>query len=201
MISSTSNIIRAIALALLATVLTQIFYVATLAEVGMVEGWPTRSIVWSIETLVFALLAVAALAAASADGRYRLVWAAIAVSGTMNAIQAGIGLSMFLPPTEAGESGKVVFDTVLAGAFLFFFLAKALLGLAAVGLGSALLRKEAMPMKIVGGLAILAGISAALLNVAALPQGLALVMPAGAAGTAATLLLAIAAWLVSSEKS
>lgn len=201
MISSTSNILRLIALALLVTVLTQIFYVATLAEVGMVEGWPTRSIVWSIETLVFALLAVAALAAAAADGRYRLVWAAIAVSGIMNAIQAGIGLSMFLPPTEAGDSGKVVFDTVLAGAFLFFFLAKALLGLAAIGLGTALLRTAAMPMKIVGGLAMLAGIVAALLNIAALPQGLALVMPAGAAGTAATLMLAIAAWLVSSEKS
>lgn len=191
---------RFVAILLLITVASQIAYLALLRDVGIVEGWPLRSIIWTIETVTFSLLAVAALAALASGERHRLVWAAVAVSGIFNALQAGMGLSMFLAPTQAGDAGKLLFDTVLAGAFLFFFLAKVLIGVASVFLGFALFQQASTASKIIGVLSVLGGVAAVALNIFALPQGLALVFPAGAAGTLATLTLAIATWMVSAVK-
>lgn len=190
---------RIVAILLLVTVASQIAYLALLKDVGLIEGWPLRSIIWTIETVVFSLLAVSALAVLASGERHRLVWAAIAVSGVFNAIQAGMGLSMFLPPTQAGDAGKLLFDTVLAGAFLFFFLAKLLLGVASAMLGVALFQKGGVADKIIGVIAVMAGIVAVALSAVALPQGLALVFPAGAAGTVATLMLAIGTWMVGAK--
>lgn len=201
MTNQASQYLKLVAIMLFVTVLTQIIYVALLADVGIVEGWPLRSTIWAIESVAFSVLAVLALASLAADDRYRLVWAAIAVSGVLNAIQAGMGLSMFLPPSQAGASGKLLLDTVLVGAFLFFFLAKVLIGLASVVLGVALFRSYGNNIgKILGALAVVSGVAAAAMNTVALPLGLALVFPAGAAGTAATLTLAFCTWLVSGTK-
>ena len=191
---------RFVAILLLITVASQIAYLALLRDVGIVEGWPLRSIIWTIETVTFSLLAVAALAALASGERHRLVWAAVAVSGIFNALQAGMGLSMFLAPTQAGDTGKLLFDTVLAGAFLFFFLAKVLIGVASAMLGVALFQQGSGLGKIMGVLSVIAGIAAVALNTLALPQGLAMVFPAGAAGTVATVMLAIATWRVGGAK-
>ncbi len=200
MITTNSQYLKLVAILLIVTVATQIGYVVLLKDVGIIEGWPLRSTIWAIETLAFSLLAVAALTVLGGGERHRFVWAAIAVSGLFNALQAGIGLSMFLPPSQAGDSGKLLFDTVLAGAFLFFFLAKVLIGLASIILGLALFQMRGTGGKIIGVLAMLSGVAAVALNSIALPQGLALVFPAGAAGTVATLALAIATWMVSAAK-
>ena len=200
MTSTASQYLKLVAFMLFVSIVTQIAYVGLLADVGIVEGWPLRSTIWAIETVAFAVLAVAALATLAEYDRYRLIWAAVAISGVLNALQAGMGLSMFLPPSQAGDSGKLLFDTILAGAFVFFFLAKALIGLASVMLGFAVFKMGSRNGKIIGVLAMLAGAAAIALNIAALPQGLTLVFAAGAAGTAATLTLAIATWLVSDAK-
>ncbi|MEM1133062.1 MAG: hypothetical protein AAGH53_09005 [Pseudomonadota bacterium] len=186
---------RMVALALFITVATQILYVATLSEVGIVEGWPLRSTIWTIETVAFTVMAVAALGAMVEDAARRIIWAALVVSALFNAIQAGMGLSMFLPATEAGPEFGPLMQTVLVGAFLFFFVAKALIGMAGIGLGLSLWSKGGAA-KAVGLLAVITGIAGAAVNILALPQGMALVFPAGAAGTIATLFVAIAAWMV-----
>ena len=196
--SARSNI-KTVAITLLITVITQILYVALLAEVGIVEGWPLRSSIWTVETVTFAVLSVAGLAALVSDARHHLVWAALALSGIFNALQAGIGLSMFLPATEQAGSDSALMSTILAGAFLFFFLAKALIGMAGIGLGLSLVRSGGGAAKAVGGLAILTGAIGAAANIIAMPLGMDLVFAAGAAGTLATLFTAIAAWMIADK--
>jgi hypothetical protein len=201
--SMRSNI-KTIAITLMITVITQILYVALLAEVGIVEGWPLRSSIWTVETVAFTVLSVAGLAALVSDARHRLVWAALTLSGLFNAIQAGIGLSMFLPATEGAGAESPLFTTILAGAFLFFFLAKALIGMAGIGLGISLLRGGDVgsgggAAKAIGGLAIVTGAVGAAANIIAMPLGMELVFAAGATGTLATLFTAIAAWMVAGK--
>lgn len=186
---------RTVALTMLITVASQMLYISTLAGVGIVEGWPLRSSIWTVETVAFTIMAVAALSAMVEDSSRRVIWAALALSAVFNAIQAGIGLSMFLPATEAGESFAPLMQTILLGAFLFYFLAKVLIGIAGVGLGISLWREGNGGAKAAGILALITGLVAAAVNIAALPQGMALVQIAGATGTLATLFAAIAAWM------
>lgn len=186
---------RTVALTMLITVASQILYIGTLAGVGIVEGWPLRSSIWTVETVAFTIMAVAAFAAMVDDAPRRVIWAALALSAVFNAIQAGIGLSMFLPATEAGESFAPLMQTILLGAFMFYFLAKVLIGIAGVGLGISLWREGNGGAKAAGILALITGLVAAAVNIAALPQGMALVQIAGATGTLATLFAAIAAWM------
>ncbi len=181
-----------VALGLIVSVVTQLLYMALLAEVGIVEGWPLRSTIWTVEVVLFALVAVAGFAAMAGDSAHRIFWSAVALSGVFNAVQGGIGLSMFLPATQAGEEFAPLMGTVLAGAFLFYFLAKALLGLAALLIGTGLFGASGSLAKTVGAAAALSGLAAIGLNVAAMHQGMSLVFQAGAAGTAATLFVAIA---------
>lgn len=193
--SSRGNIM-VVAGALLVSVFTQALYVTLLADVGIVEGWSLRSSIWTVETVTFTVLTVAGLAALANDPRHRLIWAALALSGLFNAIQAGIGLSMFLPATKMAGSDSALMSTVLAGAFVFFFLAKALISMAGIGLGLALFRIRSTPAKIIGALAVMTGAVGAAANIIAMPLGMEWVFQAGAAGTAATLFAAMAAWMV-----
>jgi len=185
------------AVALFVTVATQILYLALLTDVDTVEGWPTRSIIWTVETLSFTALAVAAFAAMTQNGNNRLIFSAIAVSGLFNALQAGIGLSMFLPPAEAGEAGELLGQTVLIAAFLFYFLAKVLTGFAGILLGLSMFRSGTGAVKLVGIVTVLISVPAMLINIYAMPSGfdLSVLLPAGASGTLATLFLAISIWM------
>lgn len=201
-----------IAAALILGVVTQIFYMMTLggpqasdpaagvtnADVVQyfTERWPEIATVWTIELAAFSVIAVAGLVAMVRGAPAPAAWAALLFSGLFNVIQVGIGLSMFRPAALAGEAFAPVFSVVVAGAFLFYFLAKVLLALAGIGFGLLLFAGDRTSAKAVGALAVLFGLAAAALNILAIPQGMAMVFEAGAAGTAAALTTAIAVWLV-----
>ncbi len=189
------NLSKIVAASLLLTVVSQIVYMAALSDVGIVEGWPLRSTIWTIELLLFSIIAATGFASLARTSQLHLAWSAIAIFGLINIVQAGIGLSMFLPATEAGEDFAALWDTVLAGAFVFFFLAKVFIGFAAMAFGLRLFRGQTSLIKGIGIVTGIAGFAAIVLNIAALPQGLAFVLPGGASGTLATLLLAVAIWL------
>ncbi|MEM8696694.1 MAG: hypothetical protein AAGE05_11795 [Pseudomonadota bacterium] len=201
-----------IAAALILSIVTQIFYMMTLGgpqasdpAVGVTnadivyyftERWAEVATVWTIELAAFAIIAVGALVVAVRSTTAQTAWAALAFSGLFNVIQVGIGLSMFKPAAMAGEALAPMFSTIVAGAFLFFFLAKVLIGLAGIGLGLALVSGANGIAKAVGVISILVGLAAAAMNIFAIPQGMAMVFEAGAAGTAAALTTGIAAWMV-----
>lgn len=189
------NAATLVALTLVASVATQLLYFSLLSGVGIVEGWPLRSAIWSIEVIAFALMAVAAFVGLVREPRYPVVFAALGMAGIVNLAQAAIGLGGFLPAGEAGDAGGVVLSAMLGIAFLLYFLAKALIGMAGIGLGLALWQRGAGAARLVGAAAILVGIGATAVNGYALPTGMAHVFPAGATGTAAALTTALALWL------
>ncbi|RED15894.1 hypothetical protein [Parasphingopyxis lamellibrachiae] len=200
-----------IAAALIISIITQIFYMVTLGgpqpsdpAVGITNAdvvayftdrWSEVATVWTIELAAFAVIAVAALTALTRGAAAPVAWAALFLAATFNILQVGIGLSMFRPAALAGEALAPVFLTVVAGAFLFYFFAKALIALAGIGLGIVLLSSASTAAKVAGILSIAVGLIAAALNIYAIPQGMGFVFPAGAAGTAAALTTGIAAWM------
>jgi len=204
-----------IAAALIISVATQIFYMMTLGgpqpsdpAAGVTNAdivayftdrWAEVATVWMIELAAFAVVAVAGLMALVRGTAAPTAWAAVMLAGIFNVIQISIGLSMFKPAALAGEALAPVFLTIVAGAFLFYFLAKVLIGLAGIGLGLVLFSSASMPAKAIGVLSILVGLAAAALNIFAIPQGLTLVFEAGAAGTLAALTTGIAAWMVTRQ--
>ena len=147
---------------------------------------------WTVELATFLLMAVAALVSLGRSEALRPTWAALAVAGVFNALQVGIGLSMFQPAVTAGDALEPLFTTVLGGAFLFYFVAKALIGLASVGAGVVLFRSHGGVARAVGVVAMLAGAAAAVLNIAAVAIGHSLTFPAGTSGTAAALTAGLA---------
>ena len=167
------------AIALLITVVTQIIYI-TISNGG---GTPPRDIIWSVETIVFVVIAIAGLALLPARP---LIRAGLATGGIFNTIQAGMGLVMFAPLGDGP-----VFDAVLAMAFLLYFVAKIAFGVAAVAAAVALWAISGAG-KIVGALAGLTGLAAIAINTAAVFPASDLMFPAGAAGTAAAAFLALA---------
>ncbi len=198
-----------VTVALIATVVTQILYMATLggpqpadpaagltnADIAryFTDRWSEVAIVWTTEAVAFAAIALGGLIAMVRGGGSRLAWAAIALAGMFNLVQIGIGLSLFKPVALAGEEHTWMFWLVVGGAFWFYFLAKVFVGLAAIGFGLSLLKtNKAMAAKVVSGIAMLAGLAAVLINVGALGAGMSLIFPAGAAGTVATVFAAIA---------
>lgn len=191
---STRRIATFVAIALLLTVVSQITYVMTLSGIGIVEGWPLRSTIWTAEILLFSCIAIASLPALMRSESMQLGWSAIAVAGFTNMIQSGIGLSMFLPATNAGEEFAPIMSTVLAGSFLFYYLAKVVLGLAALLFGLALFRGENTIGRMVGLASMIAGAIAIALNIAAVRLGLGAVPLAGTSGAIATFFAGCAIW-------
>ena len=147
------------AIALLITVVTQIFYI-TISNGG---GTPPRDIIWSVETIVFVVLALSGLVMLPARP---LIGAGLATGGILNTIQAGMGLVMFGPLMEGGEALAPVFSAVLAMAFLLYFTAKIAFGVAAVAAAVALWQASGGG-KIIGPLAGLTGLAAIAINTAA----------------------------------
>ncbi|WP_430429743.1 thiamine biosynthesis protein ThiC [Parasphingorhabdus sp.] len=179
---------------LLLTVISQIIYVATLSGVGIVEGWPLRSTIWTIELLLFTAIAIASFVGLVRSSEMQLGWSALAVAGLINMVQSGIGLSMFLPAAKAGEELAPLMGTVVAGSFLFYYLAKVVLGLAAVFFGLWLFRNVKGLGQIAGVVSLIAGMIAIALNVAAMRLGLGAVPLAGASGAIATFAAGCALW-------
>lgn len=191
---STRGATIVVSIALLATVATQLFYIGVVQPAE--DGAMLRNLTWVTEAVLFSLVAVAALPLA-ARGKMPLVWSAVALSGLVNTIQVGMGLLEF-PQAQQAEDPQV-FQTVLNGAFFLYFHAKALLGAAAVGLGLYALKQGATLARALGGITLLAGAAAAVLNLMGMANGMEIVFQAGAAGTAATALFAITALLVVRE--
>lgn len=121
---------------LLVTVVTQIVYVV-LSDNGFV---PNRTAIWSSEAVAFLGIAIVAQVAMVEKGAMALAWSAIAVSGVLNVVQAGMGLAMFGPLKEAGDAMAPAYQATLAGAFFLYFAAKLLLGAAAITIGIHLMR-------------------------------------------------------------
>lgn len=174
-------------IALLSLVVTQIIYIV-LSNNGLDIN---RPVIWTTEAVAFLALSVVALTLLAQNTHPQLAWAAIAVSGVLNLIQVGFGLAMFGPLSDAGEAMAPAFQAVLAGAFFLYFAGKVLFGFAAIIVGMDLLGRGGVA-KVTGGLAMIAGLAAMVVNIAAMAVGMAMVFPAGATGTAATFLLAIA---------
>ena len=196
----TRNIAISISIMLLLTVASQLLYTATLSGVGLVEGWPLRSTIWTAEILLFSGIAIASIIGLVRSSEMQLGWAALFVAGLINMVQSGIGLSMFIPATNAGEDFAPLMGTVLAGSFLFYNLAKAILGVAALFFGLQLFRTNKSVGRVIGLLSVIAGVVAIALNVAAVHLGLGKVSLAGASGAIATLFAGITLWLTERDR-
>lgn len=183
------------AILLILTVISQLAYVGISA--GGAE--PPRMLIWTAEAVAFLGISVFALVAMVRASGHNAVWAAIAMGGLLNVIQVGMGLAMFGPLTEAGEAMAPAMTAVLAGAFFLYFAGKFLFGCAAVLLGAGMFGGNGAA-KAIGALAILTGIAAIAANLYSMAVGMEIVRPAGAAGTAATLFLAIAIVMIPAEK-
>ena len=192
---TTRNIAIFVSILLLLTVATQSLYLATLSGVGIVDGWPLRSTIWTTEILLFTGITIASLVGLVRSSDMQWGWAALLVSGLINILQSGIGLSMFLPATKAGAEFAPLMGTLLAGSFLFYNLAKAILGLVALIFGLSLVRNDKTFGKVVGLVSMLAGVIAIVLNIAAVRLGLGSVPFSGASGSVATLFAGCAIWL------
>lgn len=196
---TTRNTAALVSIMLLLTVATQLLYTATLSGVGIVDGWPLRSTIWTAELLLFTGIAMVSLVGLIRSPNMQLGWAALIVAGLINMVQSGIGLSMFLPATNAGEEFAPLMGTVLAGSFLFYNLAKAIVGLAALIFGLSLFRNGQSIGRVVGLISAIAGAIAIALNVAAVNLGLGSVPFSGASGAIATFLAGCAVWMSSRQ--
>ncbi|RDC59732.1 hypothetical protein HME9302_00927 [Alteripontixanthobacter maritimus] len=183
------NAARTVAAALVVTVITQVLYVTGIVGGGS-EAASVR-MVWTTEMAMFTILAVIGIAMAARDERSPLAWAAIAVAGFVNVLQTGMGLAMFPPASAAGEGLEPLMGTVVAGAFFLYFHGKALIGLAAIGFGLRAWASGTFAAKAIGGLGVLAGMAAAVLNLLGMAGGMRWAQPAGASGTAAAAVLAL----------
>ncbi len=179
---------------LLITVISQLLYVG----ISSGGGEPPRMLIWTAEAVAFLGISVFALVAMARQSSHSAVWAAIAVGGILNVVQVGMGLAMFRPLMEAGEALAPAFTAVLAGAFFLYFAGKFLFGFAAILLGSSLL-KGGGAAKVIGGLALLAGLAAIVTNLYSMAVGMEITRYAGGAGTAATLFLAIGILMMKSD--
>ena len=198
---------NAVAAALIITVITQIVYMVTLggpspadpaagvthADIIAYFGgrWPEIAAVWMTELACFCVITVAALVALARSAASPLSWGALALAGLLDIVQISFGLALFRPFATADAQFAPLLGAIVAGAFFFYFLAKALIGLAGVGLGLALLKQKGGLAKAIGAIGIAIGGIAAAINILALPQGMAWTQYAGASGTVAALVLAI----------
>ena len=177
--------IRLLGIALLVTVASQLFYINIVSGAG--PETVLRPITWFTEMFAFLSVALAAFTLAIRRPDQAVVWVALAVAGLFNVLQVAIGLSMFGP---ASEGEPQLMATVLAGAFFLYFLAKLLLAGVGVVLGVTAVRDSTTLTKTIGGLTVVAGLAAGVLNFLAMADPQTWMFAAGASGTAATALLA-----------
>ncbi|QZH73987.1 MAG: hypothetical protein JY451_09450 [Erythrobacter sp.] len=172
-----------IAVALIATVVTQVLYIST-----GVSGTAGALVLWRSEAVAF--LAVALLGFVLVRDT-PLVAGGLVLGGLFNVLQVGIGITMFGPLGEGGDPLAPVMGAVLDFAFFIYHAGKIGFAAAAVALGLAAWSGATGLAKILGMLALLAGLAALATNLFALAGGSATFL-AGACGTAATLFLALA---------
>ncbi|RJY09931.1 hypothetical protein [Aurantiacibacter aquimixticola] len=172
-----------IAIALFTVVVTQVLYIS----LG-VSGTPAATMLWQVEAVAFLAIALFGFAWL----RWPLVAAGLVIGGTLNVLQIGIGLTMFGPLGGAGETLGPVMGAVLAFAFFLYHTGKIAFGVAGAALGARALAGATGWPKIAGVLAGLTGLAAVLTNLWAIFAGREAMFIAGAAGTTATVFLALA---------
>jgi hypothetical protein len=156
------------------------------------DRWTEVAIVWTVEAIAFAAIALGGLVAMVRGGGSQIAWAAVALAGIFNLVQIGIGLSLFKPVALAGEEHTWMFWMIVGAAFWFYFLAKMFLGVAAIALGLSLLKTNtALVAQTVTGIAILVGAAAVVTNIAGMGVGMGWLMFAGASGTLAAIFVAV----------
>lgn len=178
---------QALSLFLFATVLTQVAYTALyVADQNIPRQW-----LWGIEGVVFVLLATLAGSALAQSKAYTLGYSALLVSGILNVVQVGVGYTQFGPFTEVSQQMQglgPMAASVVAFSFFVYNAAKTLIGLATVLFGLVILKSGA---KALGGLSMVVGVAAFAANALTVVIGRVEVIPAGATGVLATLLLAV----------
>ena len=200
---------RIVAVSLIAIVVLQIVYMAFLGGPKPLEaGTPLSNAdvlryfdergaeittVWTLEAMAFLAIALGSLVIALRGASNTTAWAALSLFGVFNMIQIGMGLAMFEPAARAGGDDMGLFGTFVSGAFFFYFVAKVMLGVAALIFGLRLLGAATGGIKALAGLTALVGAAAIGLNVAGMALGMSVLMYAGAAGTAAALFTALTA--------
>ena len=193
-----SNTVKAVAILLLLTVITQPIYTALFIGAPDVS----RNFIWGLEGIVFALLAAFAGSALVMAKRYTLGFSAIAFGAVLYVVQVGVGFTQFGPFNMAAQAnaelGAIAF-AVVSFAFFVYNAAKVLLGLAAVVFGMAKVKEGS---KLLGNLTVLVGVVAIVANALVMLFGLRGFVPspvAGASGVLATLLVAICLISISKE--
>ena len=197
-----------VAAALLVTVVLQVAYMALLGgpkpadpTAGLTNADVLRyfadhgtgvTLVWTTESVAFVAIMLGGVVALVREPSRGWLWACLAAAGLFNLVQIGFGLAMFQPAALAGGGENGLFFTFVSGAFFFYFLAKLLAGLGAMALGWELARNPQAARRIGGWLALVAGLVSAIANLLAMAQGNAMLMAAGASGTACALVLALA---------
>ena len=183
------GLIKGLATALLVTVASQVFYIAI---VSGSQNEILRPLTWFTELFAFSIVAIFAHALSSRRPGQAVLWSTVALAGVFNVIQVGMGLSMFSPALEAREAVPQLFGAILAGAFFFYFLAKLLIGVAAIAHAYGAVRAGEGIARGLGTITLFSGIAAVGLSFAAMIDREAWTFAAGAAGTATTALLAMA---------
>lgn len=162
-----------------------------------------RTFLWSIESILFVVLAAFAGAAMLESKRYALGWSAIAMSAVLNVVQVGVGLTQFGPFFEAAGNAEALAPaagSVVAYSFFVYNAAKMLLALAAIVFGMAKLQSGS---KALGGLSALVGLVAFISNALSMALGrdFSGELPiAGGSGVLATILLAICLLTLAKEQ-
>lgn len=195
---SHSHTVKIIAVMLLLAAILQPIYTA------LYIGAPdiNRQFLWSLEGLLFVLLAAFAGSAMVTTKRYALGFSAIAFCAVLNVVQVGIGLTQFVPFRQAAAANAElsgIAESVRALSFFVYNAAKILLGLAAILFG---LSKLNSGSKILGGSTILIGAAAFVANTLVMMFGTRGFFPsplAGGTGVLATFLLAVCLFKLSNE--
>lgn len=181
------------AILLIAVAVTQAAYTVLYVAAPEMD----RLFLWRIEATLFIVLSAVAGAAFVKAKSLTLGWSAIFVSAILNFVQVGVGLVMFGPfreAAEAAESAAPMAGSIVAFSFFIYNGAKALLGLAAIVFGMAKLNAGG---KALGGLTAFVGVVAFVSNIVVMAFGLSTsitgggLMPSGASGVLATVLLAV----------
>ena len=171
--------IRAVAIALLATVASQIFYITV---VSGSENEMLRPLTWFAELIAFLALATLSFALGMRRSDNAMLWTLVGISGLLNMLQVAMGLSMFAPAMKLSESLPELFEAVLAGAFFLYFLAKFTLGAAAVMLGLSLFGTGGAVTTAGAAISALSGLAALGLNLIAMASRADWTFLAGGAG-------------------
>ncbi|MEO1043688.1 MAG: hypothetical protein AAFX52_15515 [Pseudomonadota bacterium] len=181
-------------------VATTLTYVAALSEVSTEAyygaRWSDVVSVWLTEVIGFSIGIIAALGLASQNGAEKASWNALALGGLFGILSTAIGIGLFKGFGTAGEEFEALANAIVNISFFFYFLSKMLIGAGIAGIGLELLRRGGLLGKALGLIASLAGVAAAVVNIAAMATGMDLVMPGGVTGTVAGLMGAIAVFVV-----